>query len=482
MFAPNNYILASRLGGEIRLWNGSNGKFVASLDYESEEHINFVFSRNGSRLASLTEGSATLWDSEDGNFIGVAKGVGDVYDLAVSDDGAFLAAAEGGTVKLWSGVDGNPLPHVDSIRMGEEVCLAFSRDLLAMACYFGGTVKLYDLESRTIISKLQLPVPRFLAISPNSIRLAVGNEDGVVRLLDTASIKASNPTSKSPVTALALSPDCSRLAAGFFNGTVKLWNTDQAGQPIASHDPHMMTVSALAFSHDDEQLASGSWDNTVRVWDGRDGSTSSIIKHAFPDSLLSVAFSTFLLAAATRKDITVWDRKTLCLVDTINLGSLSLPYSYIRNASLSFSVGASSLAIACETENSYGSNVTAWDIWGRRAIATFKVDSTIRKLTHSPDGSQVFAEMDDGGSQLFDVSTGNAIKQVGCEDLRWIPNFNGILISRNARVNRLMGRFPERYECIPLLYFPTGVDISSVAVSSSMFAAGCRDGIILVRS
>ena len=99
-------------------------------------------------------------------------------------------------------------------------------------------------------------------------------------------------------------------------------------------------------------------DNTVRIWDGKDGSTSGIIEHAFPDNLLSVAFSSLLFAAATRKDIAIWDRKTLCLIDTIDL-SFSLPKSYISNVSLSFSVGGSSLAIACQTENS---NVTVWDM------------------------------------------------------------------------------------------------------------------------
>jgi len=80
------------------------GEFIASLDYESEEHVEFVFSHDGSRLASLTEeGNVTWWNGENGNFIGAAKDVGDVKKLASSDDGSFLAAAEEARkVKLWS--------------------------------------------------------------------------------------------------------------------------------------------------------------------------------------------------------------------------------------------------------------------------------------------------------------------------------------------------------------------------------------------
>ena len=121
---------------------------------------------------------------------------------------------------------------------------------------------------------------------------------------------------------------------------------------------------------------------------------------------------------------------------------------------------------------------------GRTAIVTFKVNSHFRTLTLSPDGSQVFAEIGNGGFQLFDVSTGNALQQTGSDDLSGIPNFNGIPISWDSGDRRhLTGRFSERYGHIPLLYFPSEVRICQVTVGSSMFAVGCQDGrILLVRS
>jgi WD40 repeat protein len=217
---------------------------------------------------------------------------------------------------------------------------------------------------------------------------------------------------------------------------------------------------------------------TARVWDGRDGSTSSVIKHAFRFSLRSVAFSSGLLAAATAGEITIWDRKTLCLIDTIHLSSLSSPPP-IFCSSLSFPASGSSLALACRYSNR--SDVVVWDIGGRTALATFQTNRRVCDLTLSPDGSQVFAEMDDDSFQIFDVSTGNTIQQTGREGSSWIPNFNGIPILH--RGNHLMGRFSERYEHIPLLHFPTEVLISCVTVGSSMLAVGSKDGrILLVRS
>ena len=486
-FSPWNYVLASLLtSGEIRLWSGTNGEFIACLDYGAEKHFGFVFSRDGSRLASFTEeGNATLWNGENGNLIGAAKDAGDVEEIAISDDGYFVAAADGGktgTVKLWNAR--NRLSLIDSIEIGESIRLAFSRDLLAITSFFGHIVKLFDVRNRTIISTLQISVPVSLAFSPDCTRLAAGNGNGVVHLWDIASIKASDPDSNKQlgrVTALAFSPDCSRLAAGFVDGTVELWNTEHAGQPIATLKHHSREVGALAFSPDGEQLASGSRDKTVRIWNGRDGSTSNIVEHAFRDRLYSVAFSGGLLAAATEEDITILDRKTL---RPISLSSLSLLFSDVYRVRLSSPAGSSLLAIAYVDRKSAASNVMVWDMGERTALATFQVKSDIWKLTLSPDGSMIFAEIDDGGFQLFDVSTGNTIHPIGRDDLSWIPNCNGILISWRTGVNHhLTGRFSEYYECIPLLYFPTDVRISLVTVGSSIVAVGCRDGrLFLVRS
>ena len=149
---------------------------------------------------------------------------------------------------------------------------------------------------------------------------------------------------------MAFSSDCSRLASGFYDGRIELWNTDQAGQPIAIIQHHSKHVT--------EQLASVSEDGTVRIWDGRDGSTTNAIEHILSGFSHSVAFSSDLLASATRNDYTIWVRKAHCPIDTISLSSLSLPFSDMYRVRLSFPAGTSLLAIACEDDESYAPNVT----------------------------------------------------------------------------------------------------------------------------
>ena len=149
-FSPNGYRLAYESSeGGIRLWDGAIGRIIANLDCDSERNSEFTFSRDGSRLASLTrrgrnydeesnsdedlngsnkelnsnedlnseelnsdegieEGgySLRLWNTDDGEPIGVAEGVG--QSLAMSDDGSLIATGGGWKVKPsenWRRVD-----------------------------------------------------------------------------------------------------------------------------------------------------------------------------------------------------------------------------------------------------------------------------------------------------------------------------------------------------------------------------------------
>jgi WD40 repeat protein len=64
---------------------------------------------------------------------------------------------------------------------------------------------------------------------------------------------------------LALSPDGSVLAVGYQDGSVRLWNMDN-GEQLAVLKGHEGRVMSLAFSPDGTLLASGGTDGTVRLW------------------------------------------------------------------------------------------------------------------------------------------------------------------------------------------------------------------------
>jgi len=209
-FSPSGHCLAflSDDGG-IWLWNGFNGKSIASLSYESEMHYLFIFSHSA-RLAALTvkgpvDKNLTLWNSENGQFIGVAMDVG--WDLAISDASCLIATG-GGKKEVWLW-GGNSLSLVDTLEIGGEISsLAFSHDMLAVGS--DDKLTLYDLQTRVIVTSLNCPTPFSLTLSPNRVA-AIAGDFNEVCLWDAKSMVASASSgsmTNQTVTALAFSPDC----------------------------------------------------------------------------------------------------------------------------------------------------------------------------------------------------------------------------------------------------------------------------------
>ena len=101
------------------------------------------FSRDGSRLASLTEEdddycNLRLRNTKNGQLIGVAEGVG--HKLAISDNGSLVAT-------------GNSLSLIDTLDLEDGILsLAFSRDLLAIGCAF--FVNLYNFKRHSFVASI----------------------------------------------------------------------------------------------------------------------------------------------------------------------------------------------------------------------------------------------------------------------------------------------------------------------------------------
>ncbi|KIL54564.1 hypothetical protein M378DRAFT_39312, partial [Amanita muscaria Koide BX008] len=104
-----------------------------------------------------------------------------------------------------------------------------------------------------------------VAFSHDCTRLAAGNEDGVLRLLDIPSAHTSQENS-AHISALVFSPDCSRLVSGSEDGIIRIWNTSCASEPIASYEAHLSKITTLAFTPNGSQFVSGDANRTIIFW------------------------------------------------------------------------------------------------------------------------------------------------------------------------------------------------------------------------
>jgi hypothetical protein len=223
-----------------------------------------AFSSDGKWLAVRRErGAVALWDTGARKPIVELPGRGSLKALALSPQGNVLAYGDVGSngnpvVSLWNITtrQASQLPHP-----GVPARLGFSPDGTLLASWASdGTVRLWQVESRQIITNAQFPKPESdrrggILFSPQNRWLVIG-ESKAIRLWDWASGKQTTipvPDPGKPVGALALSPDGRFLVAAYNRIQVwdvaKVWNLPANREVPQMGPPHRASQPDLRCGH-----------------------------------------------------------------------------------------------------------------------------------------------------------------------------------------------------------------------------------------
>jgi WD40 repeat protein len=163
---------------------------------------------------------------------------------------------------------------------GEINCLTFHSNprppLLAAGTSTGGIVLLEVTAKGVVRKEVNFPVQnrpiRGLAFDPKppSRRLASACEDGAVTLWDlsTGGQLASYEVYGTGATGLAFDSAGKLLAVGYQDGSIRLWDTDSRKElfKLDGHEANRQ-VAGVAFSPNGRLLASCGGDFTVRIWE-----------------------------------------------------------------------------------------------------------------------------------------------------------------------------------------------------------------------
>jgi WD40 repeat protein len=284
------------------LWNLYND-YLAS--FESTDDL--VFSRDGSRFATLAADTVKIWDtasrretasiplgpiparsnefftyaidfSPDGNTIayGDNKRGTLLFDLASGSSRKIPFPVLGG--KLREGfTDEEEIQRFWQLVGGGAPRFSPDGKLLAVA-YGCGLAAVYNANSLIQIATLGDGLPAsdcasFVTFSADGKILAYGNTFNV-SLWDTVTHSdlpapeqdVSLPDSIDQLESVAFSPDSRILAIGDRSKQIVLWNISTR-KVLARLTGHDGWVSALAFSPDGKTLYSGGIDQTVKLWD-----------------------------------------------------------------------------------------------------------------------------------------------------------------------------------------------------------------------
>jgi WD40 repeat protein/tetratricopeptide (TPR) repeat protein len=291
-FSSDGRLLLLRGGSTIRLWDLAAGD-SRSVGVKSDGIVqNVHFSRDGSKLVTLTSRindslAVEIVDAMTGTKLAsAAAGKGKLPEIAVSPDGA--------RVVVWRQIDderrgltlldfSGPKPSALTIFQNREIFAAFfsqdSRRLLTVLedDKHHRAAEVSDAATGKCLSPRITFATGYPVLSPDGKRVATTtNPDGHFRvhILDSATGKdTTKPMPLSGEAQWLIFSDDGTLLATSTSSEARVWNADD-GSPLTDPLPHAPSISRLCLSPDNKVLAtiSGVHDlrlrgAEIRLWD-----------------------------------------------------------------------------------------------------------------------------------------------------------------------------------------------------------------------
>ena len=421
--------------GVVKLYDITTGQLLNTLIAtrrtkwgEPRERVTSIaFSPDSTKIASGAGHDVKLWDVSTGKNVATFQGQkGAVKSIAFSPDGTKLAVGAAEGVKLLNILNGK---HIDLLGAMWNLSVAFSPDGKMLATASGTGVRLWEVSTGKSLTALQRHprVVNAVVFSPDGLTLASTSWSGA-EVWEVTTGQRITTLGELPNFALSLaySPDGTKIVTGSYNlksteHTIKLW-TVSTGKNLATLHGHAGFVTTVAYSRDGKILASGSEDKTVKVWAVETGKNLATLQ-GHGESINSVAISpdgTKLASGSDDRTIRLWELPTGRALHTLSKESLNklqldgevgakTERSMSRVKSVTFSPDGLILATLDEDIGGSlgGDAVKLWDVGTGQflAILTDGTDFPGFAVAFSPDGTKLASGSWADTVELWEVST-----------------------------------------------------------------------------
>ncbi|MCG9129822.1 trypsin-like peptidase domain-containing protein [Candidatus Poribacteria bacterium] len=329
-YSPNGSSLVSgSKDGTILLWDTTTYQLKASLKGDFQA---IVFSPDSRTLAITPDDQQiSLLDAVTGDYkVAFTEHTDSVYNLVFNPDGNTIAGiGEDSTIRLWDVLTGGHMKTITGHTRSVS-SISFNTDGSNLAVGSGddnGTsgdkiIRILNVDSGCLQKTFEVPIKQqieyrsqlidYVIYSPNGKTLAIGSEDGIIRILDVESEEFQDNTfngfrgisaersslgySTNGLT-LAFSPDSNTLASvsrimyGIDN-TIQLWDVVNCDHKATLTTGYCWTtILSIAFSPDGRTIAGGSDDGKVYLWDVDSGELKTTPLEHERKFVFSVAFS-----------------------------------------------------------------------------------------------------------------------------------------------------------------------------------------------
>ncbi|KAH8195225.1 hypothetical protein TruAng_010608 [Truncatella angustata] len=229
----------------------------------------------------------------------------DIRSLALSSDDRMLASASNGSLKIWNV---KTRSCIRTFECGYALCCAFlPGDKVVVVGTKAGALEVFDVASAQLLDSVSAHENAIwsLQVHPDGRSMASGSADksakfwefkivqeevlGTTRttpklkLVQSKQLKVSDD-----VLSLRYSPDGKYLAVALLDSTVKVFFTDSLKLYLNLYG-HKLPVLSMDISYDSKLIVTCSADKNVRIW-GLDFGDCHKALFAHQDSILQVAF------------------------------------------------------------------------------------------------------------------------------------------------------------------------------------------------
>jgi WD40 repeat protein len=340
--AGTRIVTGTGVGDALRLWDGMDGRFVASLELDWYWD-KLDTSPDGTRLLMGGGSKTALWDTMDGRLIGTIPGspegfvqggtrlvtgstaklwnaqnarliaplIGKAHDLRPVAT-RIITVDQGRTVRLWDSQDGAFIARLgDPIVTDSSVFM--SPDGMRIATIGKeGPPHLWNAEDGRFIGSLAGWVGSVsLSFNATGTRILAYSQDDKQRLWNGENGQLVAVLDDGPAWLLRFSPDGMRVATVRREGSVRLWNAEY-GRPIARLNvagapPWLLNYKSdrvenyyPLFDPSGNRIVTLSQDGVVQLWDGRQGRLIRKLEGQLDIGLTLIAFSVSFNPNGTR--------------------------------------------------------------------------------------------------------------------------------------------------------------------------------------
>ncbi|MEM7667851.1 MAG: c-type cytochrome [Pseudomonadota bacterium] len=229
---------------DLILWDIDKGVALRRFEGHHGKLIAVTLSPDGTRIAtSGWDGRAAIWPLAGGDPVWLDGHKANVNATAFSADGTLYTASYDGTIRRWS-AGGELLATVVSNGFGiNHLVLNEAAGWLAYGAV-DGVIRVIDIETQEEIADLTADRKPVLALAtnPDKSRLAVGDGEGHIVVIDTRTwriVHDFKAAKSGPIWALAWD-GTERLLAGGLSDSAALWPIGDDGQLFSDGTRHFL--------------------------------------------------------------------------------------------------------------------------------------------------------------------------------------------------------------------------------------------------